>query len=707
MFFTIVVPTYNRYHYLSRLVPALFNQSLGRSEYEIIIVDDGSTDESRSYLENLQVQGDIRYIRQDHQGPAAARNQGAQAAVGRYVAFTDDDCVVPDNWLELWKQSLEDDSITIAGGVIRNKIGDSFLAELSQYMVTFLQKEYNTRPNHAIFLTSNNLVIKRTDFLEIGGFDPKFNLAGGEDREICERLVNVGKKVIFTPHIPVFHYHNFTPSQYCLQQMNYGQGSFMLYYTRSLQNQSNEMMPLLHLYQKMGRQIFTDFSPGNALQMIVGVIVSQFMVLCGFYRAHFKHREYRKSRDEKSSVAGIRDVTGRFIPLILGGILHSILGVMNIIIVTRLFRLDQFGLFSAMISLQTILSCLAGLGLNISVVRHSAEKGKHIFPTAVFTQMVMIVLIGIGSWILKNPILAIFKVPMSNHVLYYLLFGMAGMSLWELAKGIYNANFVFWGGVRLNITAFAFRTFFLILGYFFFRPDSVIWIFILYMVSYWFSLGLEFLPLRDYFPKSWSFSLLSAWNLLSYGGWVTVSRLVMIILQHLPTLMLVYFKAPDQAGIYSIALYASFVQGILFWQVGSYFIPYAAHLKSRTEILSFLKNSYRLNFLYGLFCIPHLLGAAVLIPILFGSAGHSAIWIFLLLTICQYIEFFLIPVQSVFHYLLKPWILSVQAAIKFIGQVGLSLLLVSSWQSLGMGISVLAGVVISALYLLVMLQMER
>ncbi|MBP7461604.1 MAG: glycosyltransferase [Candidatus Delongbacteria bacterium] len=707
MFFSVIVPTYNRYCLLQRLLNSLAHQSLNRSEYEIIVVDDGSSDQPVVDLAEGQAYGPIRMIRQDHQGPAAARNRGAAEAQGTYLVFTDDDCVVPETWLESWKSILRDESISAAGGSVQNRVSDSFPAELSQYMISFLQTQYNSIPGKAVFLTANNMVIRRQIFAEIGGFDTRFRTAGGEDREIAERLVHQGFKVIEADNPPVLHYHRFTLLGYARQQIHYGQGAFFLYYLRSLRRQSGEMIGLLSLYQRMIRQILRDYSPIRALLMIFGMVVSQCLVLGGYYRAQLSCRSGCDTEMESNTVTGVRDVAGRFIPLVVGGILHSMLGGVNIILVSRLFQLDQFGLFSAMISLQIILSCIAGLGLNIAVIRLGAADGRPVFRMALITQLGTITVVAMGCWVLKDTVLSRLNLPPGDHLMAYILVGMAGMSLWDLARGIFQAVFNFWGSVRLNISAFAFRTLCLLAAYWVFRPHSIVPVLIVYMVSYWFSLILEFPRLRTLFPSIGSFSFRGIGRLLSYGGWISLSRLITIILQQIPTLILVGYKIPDQAGIYSIALYASFFQGILFWQVGSYFMPYASHLNSRTEIMAFLKSAYRLNSVYALACIPHLIGAGILIPILFGEPGHAAAWVFFLLTLGQYLDFFMIPVHSVFHYLMKPWILSIQSIIRLAVQIGLSIMLAGSLQAEGMGFSVLAGGLAAAVFMITMLHIER
>ncbi|MCS7063994.1 MAG: glycosyltransferase family 2 protein, partial [Methylacidiphilales bacterium] len=85
--FSVIIPTYNRAPLLKQTLDSVLNQSF--LDYEIIIVDDGSTDDTWQYLQSLRVK--VTYYRQDNKGPAAARNLGAQHASGDYLAFLDSD----------------------------------------------------------------------------------------------------------------------------------------------------------------------------------------------------------------------------------------------------------------------------------------------------------------------------------------------------------------------------------------------------------------------------------------------------------------------------------------------------------------------------------------------------------------------------------------------------------------------------------------
>ena len=87
MFFSVVIPTYNRLALLQRTLASVRRQSY--ADFEVIVVDDGSTDATREWLASQG--GDLRVLERSNRGPGAARNLGAREAGGDYVAFLDSD----------------------------------------------------------------------------------------------------------------------------------------------------------------------------------------------------------------------------------------------------------------------------------------------------------------------------------------------------------------------------------------------------------------------------------------------------------------------------------------------------------------------------------------------------------------------------------------------------------------------------------------
>ena len=118
-FFSVIIPSYNRKDDLEALLPALVNQTLPTDQYEVILVDDGSTDGTDEFANTFRERSPmrLRFLKQDHRGAGAARNYGMQEASGQVFVFIDSDCIAPPNWLaEIRKAFDRDPSIDAFGG---------------------------------------------------------------------------------------------------------------------------------------------------------------------------------------------------------------------------------------------------------------------------------------------------------------------------------------------------------------------------------------------------------------------------------------------------------------------------------------------------------------------------------------------------------------------------------------------------------------
>jgi glycosyltransferase involved in cell wall biosynthesis len=194
---SVIVPTCNRLSMLKRTLSGLWDQTYPRDDYEIIVVDDGSEDETPVYLEKLAQQGELRYLRQSNQGPAAARNAGARAAHGELLAFTDDDCLPDEDWLRSIAQMYRQNSCDAVGGYIENYSDGNLLQDFYIF-----QGRNSINRN---FLYSANASYRSSIFWQIGGYNTEFLLPGGEDVDLGLRLTKVGYKIQFNPQAVVLH----------------------------------------------------------------------------------------------------------------------------------------------------------------------------------------------------------------------------------------------------------------------------------------------------------------------------------------------------------------------------------------------------------------------------------------------------------------------------------------------------------------------
>jgi glycosyltransferase involved in cell wall biosynthesis len=108
-FFSVIIPTYNRAHTLSVCLDSLLNQLF--NDFEIILIDDGSTDRSADFIRSNYGTSNIKYFYQDNQGVCAARNNGIKQATGQYICFLDSDDYVISDWLNNFHNILSNNNL--------------------------------------------------------------------------------------------------------------------------------------------------------------------------------------------------------------------------------------------------------------------------------------------------------------------------------------------------------------------------------------------------------------------------------------------------------------------------------------------------------------------------------------------------------------------------------------------------------------------
>ncbi|NEO83615.1 MAG: glycosyltransferase family 2 protein [Spirulina sp. SIO3F2] len=199
MFLSIVIPTYNRRPILEKCLRALEQQTWHADRYEVVVVDDGSTDGTVAWLQTETAQfPHVVLVQQDHQGPAAARNLGVEHAKGDTIVFIDSDLVVTDVFLQSHVTALQTggDHAFTYGRVINTANFEDPTAE--PYKVTDFS---------AAYFATGNVAIAKQWLIEAGLFDTEFQLYGWEDLELGVRLKKLGLKLIKCPEAVGYHWH--------------------------------------------------------------------------------------------------------------------------------------------------------------------------------------------------------------------------------------------------------------------------------------------------------------------------------------------------------------------------------------------------------------------------------------------------------------------------------------------------------------------
>ncbi len=210
---SVVIPTHNRSATLARCLCALHLQTLERSRYEIIVVDDGSTDDTASIVAAWP---DVLLYRQKRNaGPAAARNVGIRAATGTYILLLGDDTIARPDVLQRHLDAqlqIHRSDVAILGYAPWSQAQP--VTPLMRHLFersTFRQFAYNTidDPDAVPFshFYTCNLSIARQFLLQNGLFDEDFRFAYGEDTELGYRLSQRGLRIVFRRDIIVDHEH--------------------------------------------------------------------------------------------------------------------------------------------------------------------------------------------------------------------------------------------------------------------------------------------------------------------------------------------------------------------------------------------------------------------------------------------------------------------------------------------------------------------
>lgn len=225
--FSIIIPTYRRPGRLEACLRALARQDYPLQQFEVIVADDGG-----GGIEKLRDFGArsfpfCTFLSQPRSGPASARNLGARTATGRFLAFTDDDCEPAPEWLSALALTLGSQPDALVGGRTINSLRANRCSAASQLLVDYLYRAYPEQST-ARFFCSNNFALARETFGTLGGFDPTFQIAGGEDRDFCSRWVSRGYPLAYSPTAIVQHAHSLTLAGFWNQHFRYGMGAFQL-----------------------------------------------------------------------------------------------------------------------------------------------------------------------------------------------------------------------------------------------------------------------------------------------------------------------------------------------------------------------------------------------------------------------------------------------------------------------------------------------
>jgi GT2 family glycosyltransferase len=219
---SVVVCAYNAERTMEPCLASL--ETLDYPDYEVVVVNDGSTDRTLEIAERFAF---CRIISQPNMGLSAARNVGAEAATGEIVAYTDSDCVADPDWLTYLVARMETGNLAACGGPNFPPPEDS--------LVPAAVAVSPGGPTHVLIsdevaehIAGCNMAFRRDALLALGGFDPIYR-AAGDDVDICWRFQDAGHAIGFSPAAVVWHFRRNTVRAYINQQRGYGKAEALVY----------------------------------------------------------------------------------------------------------------------------------------------------------------------------------------------------------------------------------------------------------------------------------------------------------------------------------------------------------------------------------------------------------------------------------------------------------------------------------------------
>ncbi len=287
--FTVIVPTFNRRDEIKELLESLSEQSISKDDFEIIIVDDGSDDDTEDVVTGFVESTDlnIRFLKQDHKGPGEARNLGIENAKGNYQLFIDSDCIADKEWLAAYKIALKD--ITPAGFGGPDKVLPSFSPiqkaidySMTSFITTGGIRGHSKKKISKYYPRSFNMGVRSDIVKMIGGMN---KLRHGQDIEFSHRIISTGEPVIKVADAVVYHKRRISIKKFFRQVFNWGVARINLYKI------DKGMLEPVHFFPAVGTlisfiifQLAIVFPSTFGWLIVVGLLVLLLMAIHGVFK---------------------------------------------------------------------------------------------------------------------------------------------------------------------------------------------------------------------------------------------------------------------------------------------------------------------------------------------------------------------------------------------------------------------------------------
>jgi GT2 family glycosyltransferase len=200
---TIVVPVFNAAATIAECVSSLLALRYPRDRYEVVVVDNGSTDATPGILDGFR--DGIRILGETTRGASAARNRGIRNASGRLIAFTDADCAVEPDWLSVLLAPLRNLQVGVVGGRILSRVNANRIERFGEFI---LDQRRAIEQEDLPYVITANCASRREVLHEVGLFDE--TLLRGQDVDLAWRIHSLGYRLEYAPDAIVRHHNERT-----------------------------------------------------------------------------------------------------------------------------------------------------------------------------------------------------------------------------------------------------------------------------------------------------------------------------------------------------------------------------------------------------------------------------------------------------------------------------------------------------------------
>jgi GT2 family glycosyltransferase len=302
----IVIASHGRPRRLAECLAALARLEGG--PFRAIVVDDGSPEPLAPVCRAAGPW--VECLRQDNAGPGAARNRGVQAAEGaRRILFTDDDCRPRPDWALRMLSAQAGAPMRLVGGRVENRLTDNPYSAASQAVLGYAYRVFDAFDGPMAFFTTNNMCLRRADFLALGGFDRAFRFAA-EDRDLCRRWKAAGGALHHAPDAVVDHGHALDLRAFWRQHVSYGRGARRFH--RSLAGEAGGGVEWGSLRFYAGLVLHPLRRPSlSALRLSALIALSHLAMLFGYLGERRAEAGFEAARAETSAGGAATNAVNR------------------------------------------------------------------------------------------------------------------------------------------------------------------------------------------------------------------------------------------------------------------------------------------------------------------------------------------------------------------------------------------------------------